>query len=123
FGDMKNCYAQSGRRPSMPACNTARWIAVAIMLVLGSARFSAAQTTVNIVHPPILIQAKSKSTVVGLVPAQIRHAYGFDKIQNRGAGQMIAVVDAFDHRYIEDDLAVFNMTFGLPPCATANGCF
>ena len=59
----------------------------------------------------------------GLTPAQVRRAYGFEQLTNGGAGQMIAVVAAFDQPYIEEDLAVFSQTFNLPECTTANGCF
>jgi subtilase family serine protease len=56
-------------------------------------------------------------------PTQIRHAYGFDKVTNQGAGQTIGIVDAYDDANAETDLAVFSKKFGLPACSTANGCF
>jgi subtilase family serine protease len=56
-------------------------------------------------------------------PAQIRHAYGFDLVANQGAGQTIAVIDAYDDANIESDLATFSTQFGLPACASATGCF
>jgi len=56
-------------------------------------------------------------------PAQVRHAYGFDRIVNQGAGQMIGIVDAYDDPSAEADLAVFNAQFGLPACTSSNGCF
>jgi hypothetical protein len=37
--------------------------------------------------------------------------------------QTIAMVDAYDDPTIESDLGVYNSTFGLPSCTTANGCF
>lgn len=40
-----------------------------------------------------------------------------------GAGQTIAVVDAYDDPSAETDLAVYRAEYGLPPCTTANGCF
>ena len=40
-----------------------------------------------------------------------------------GAGQTIAVVDAFDDPTAEADLSVYRQTYGLPACTTANGCF
>ncbi len=40
-----------------------------------------------------------------------------------GAGQTIAIVDAYDDGNAESDLAVYRSQFGLPPCTTANGCF
>jgi len=58
-----------------------------------------------------------------LVPAKIRHAYGFDQIANQGAGQVIGIVDAYDDAKAEADLGVFSKEFGLVACTTANGCF
>ncbi len=40
-----------------------------------------------------------------------------------GAGQTVALVDAFDNPNAEADLAVYRRTFGLPACTTASGCF
>jgi subtilase family serine protease len=51
----------------------------------------------------------------GYTPTQIRHAYGFDKqTGNGGAGQTIAIVDAYDSPNIQADLDVFSSKFGLP---------
>jgi hypothetical protein len=52
-------------------------------------------------------------------PAQISHAYGFDQIQGNGAGQTIAIVDAYDNPNIFHDLDVFDNTFGLPGPASS----
>ena len=57
------------------------------------------------------------------IPSQIRHAYGFDLIANEGAGQTIAVVDAYDDANAENDLGVFSRQFNLPACTSSNGCF
>jgi len=61
---------------------------------------------------------------VGYTPAQIRHAYGFDQImfggvQGNGAGQTIAIVDAYNDPNIFKDLDVFDSTFGLPGPASS----
>src|SRR6202008_894247 len=72
------------------------------------------------IHP---LPAVTLTTPYGFTPAQIRHAYGFDQITNQGAGQIIAIIDAYDDPNAESDLAVFDQQFGLPPCTTANGCF
>jgi hypothetical protein len=53
----------------------------------------------------------------GYSPAQIRHAYGFDKISAQGAGQTIAIIDAFDDPTIGNDLAVFKSAFGISGCS------
>jgi subtilase family serine protease len=74
-------------------------------------------------RPPIHVRGNATTGPTGLSPAQIRHAYGFDQIANLGAGQTLAIVDAFDDPNIESDLSVFNSTLLLPACTTANGCF
>ncbi len=57
----------------------------------------------------------------GYTPQQIAKAYGFNlvsfnngTIPGNGAGQTIAIVDAFDDPTIVADLGVFDTTFGLP---------
>lgn len=40
-----------------------------------------------------------------------------------GAGQTVAIVDAYDDPTAEADLGVYRKQYGLPPCTTANGCF
>lgn len=61
-------------------------------------------------------------TAVGLSPAQVRHAYGFDKVSFQvaghtiagdGSGQTIAVVDAYDDPNVYTDLRSFDHQFGL----------
>jgi subtilase family serine protease len=54
-------------------------------------------------------------------PAQISHAYGLDQIKplagnvpDNGAGQTIAIVDAYDDPTIRNDLQTFDSQFGLP---------
>ena len=55
-------------------------------------------------------------------PAYLQSAYNAPSATN-GAGQTVAIVDAYDAPNAEADLAVYRSTFGLPPCTTANGCF
>jgi subtilase family serine protease len=75
-------------------------------------------------RPPFHIKpGVSTATPIGLAPAAVRHAYGFDEISNQGEGMVIAIIDAYDHPNIESDLGVFSSTFGLPSCTTPNGCF
>ncbi len=63
------------------------------------------------------------SSVQGFTPAEIRKAYNFDSISGTGAGQTIAIVDAFNDPNIAADLAVFDNKFGLaaPPSLTVVG--
>src|SRR5262249_55381765 len=49
----------------------------------------------------------------GLAPATIKSAYGFPTSAAAGAGQTIAIVDAYDDPSAESDLGVFNSTFSL----------
>jgi subtilase family serine protease len=97
-------------------------ILLALLIVTANASFAHAQAATQ-VHPFFLAQGAGKKSVVGYSPSQIRRGYGFDQIRAQGSGQTIAIVDAFDHPNIEQDLAVFNSSFNLPACTTANGCF
>ncbi len=54
-------------------------------------------------------------------PAYLRSAYGVPA--NAGAGQTVAVVDAFDDPNAEADMAVYRQRWGLPACDAASGCF
>jgi subtilase family serine protease len=56
----------------------------------------------------------------GYGPADLQAAYG---LSSGGFGQTIAIVDAYDHPYVENDLKVYRAQFGLPPCTSASGCF
>jgi subtilase family serine protease len=58
----------------------------------------------------------------GLGPADLQSAYKLPP-GSAGAGQTVAIIDAFDDPKAEADLAVYRSQFGLPPCTTANGCF
>jgi alpha-tubulin suppressor-like RCC1 family protein len=55
-------------------------------------------------------------------PAYLQSAYNAPSATN-GAGQTVAIVDAFDDPHVESDLAIYRAHYGLPPCTTANGCF
>ena len=65
----------------------------------------------------------STPPTTAFAPSQIRHAYGFDLVTNQGAGQTIALVDAYDDANAANDLAVFSKQFNLPACTAASGCF
>ena len=64
----------------------------------------------------------SPNTINGYHPADLVDAYKLPS-STAGAGQTIAIVDAFDDPNAESDMAVYRSTFGLPDCSTANGCF
>jgi hypothetical protein len=56
----------------------------------------------------------------GLTPASIQNAYGFNQIADKGTGQTIAIITAFNDPKIQADLAAFDKQFGLsaPPSFT-----
>lgn len=51
----------------------------------------------------------------GYTPEQIRHAYGFDKIQATGENQVVAVVVPLGNPHVLQDVMEFDTTFHLPP--------
>ena len=55
-------------------------------------------TDSNLASPP----------TTAFAPAQIRRAYGFDRVSNEGARQVIGIVDAYDDPKAEADLGVFS---------------
>jgi subtilase family serine protease len=57
----------------------------------------------------------------GFGPAQLQAAYGLSTSPDAGAGQTIAIVDAFDDPDISTQLAAFDTAFDLPACAAS--CF
>jgi subtilase family serine protease len=67
------------------------------------------------------VVATTTSGIEGFTPSQIARAYEFDKISfadstvpASGAGQTIAIVDAYNDPKITTDLGVFDSQFGLP---------
>jgi Carboxypeptidase regulatory-like domain/Kelch motif len=57
----------------------------------------------------------------GYGPGDLRSAYNLPA--DGGAGQTIAIVDAYDDPTAEADLAVYRAQFGVPACTAADGCF
>ncbi|MFX3616814.1 MAG: S8 family serine peptidase [Sporolactobacillus sp.] len=58
------------------------------------------------------IKAKAVSSV--LTPSQIKSAYGINLLSATGAGQTIAIVDAYGSPTIKADLTTFDQQYGLP---------
>ena len=67
-------------------------------------------------------QFHPNSGPAGYHPADLQSAYELPS-SSAGAGQTIAIVDAFDDPNAESDLGVYRSTFGLSACTTGNGCF
>jgi len=47
-------------------------------------------------------------------PQQLIHAYGFNKFHNRGLGETIVIIDAFQSPTLLQDIQLEDSTFGLP---------
>jgi subtilase family serine protease len=57
-------------------------------------------------------------------PAFLQNVYDLTYLsQTAGAGDTVAIVDAYDDATAESDLATYRANYGLPACTTANGCF
>ncbi|MES1213331.1 MAG: hypothetical protein ABUL64_01980, partial [Singulisphaera sp.] len=80
----------------------------------------AAYPTVEIYRPAGQSQPNGTAGPTGYGPAQIAHAYGYDQILfaagivGTGAGQTIAIVDAYDTPTILHDLQAFDAFYGIP---------
>src|SRR6516225_7600401 len=106
-------------------CNICRQLPVlALIAALFIPNLARAQGR-EIVTPDVVAQGTPQKNAVGLTPAQIRRAYGFDLIlnptqlapaimYNQGAGQTIAIVNAFHDPTATQDLNTFISQFNLP---------
>src|SRR5205807_2387787 len=65
------------------------------------------------VRPPLYINLTPAASTY-YTPSQIRHAYGFDQLTSTGAGQKIAIVDAYGNGNIQSDLNTFCSQYNLP---------
>jgi subtilase family serine protease len=67
-------------------------------------------------------QPQATATPSGYAPADLQSAY---KLSSgvAGAGQTVAIVDAYDDPNAASNLATYRAQFGLPACTTTNGCF
>ncbi len=66
----------------------------------------------------------SSPTPAGYGPGQLWSAYDLAAAAAEdGAGQTVALIDAYDYPSAEADLAVYRSQYGLPACTTANQCF
>src|SRR5512144_1754872 len=58
-----------------------------------------------------ILNPRASSSPTGLSPAQIKAAYGYSADMTAGAGQVIAIVDAYDDPTAERDLGVFSQQY------------
>jgi subtilase family serine protease len=116
--------ATSGLLAAMPAQAAGHGVtwsrACAVDLTPGHAYCNALHVTSTVEH----VNAKGvtpNATPSGYGPSDLLSAYSLPA--NGGAGQTVAIVDAYDDPNAESDLATYRSQYGLPACTTANGCF
>ena len=69
----------------------------------------------KVANSMIKIHRNATSTYVnGYTVSQIKSAYGIDKLAKDGAGETIAIVDAYGDPNIKSDLKAFDSQFNLP---------
>ncbi len=66
-----------------------------------------------VMHPNLTLVPAATTGFQGYTPSQIQQAYGFNQVSGNGAGQTIAIVDAYRDPNIAADLHVFDQKFGL----------
>ncbi|MFF0017826.1 peptidase S8 [Streptomyces sp. NPDC005374] len=99
------------------ACN-------ALRVTGGTTAFMEKQAAQKGVSPATVKPDAAAATPTGYGPTDLRSAYGLTAASaNNGAGQTIAIVDAYDDPNAEADLATYRSYYGLSACTTANGCF
>jgi hypothetical protein len=81
----------------------------------------------EVLRAPRGVSEATKCTVneeAGYSACNIQNAYKLTTLSSsKGAGETIAVVDAFDDPSAASDLAFYRKTDGLPACTVGNGCF
>ena len=95
-------------------------IALSTAVALAPCAFAQGQGALNRptnweAHPPLHVRPNASVSPVGYVPSQIRRAYGVDLLAAGGAGQTIAIVDAYGSPTAQSDLNKFSSQFGLAP--------
>ena len=102
-------------------------IVVCAVVAAGSAAWADGVAVPNYIATPTVIGPNNAGGVAPFRPSEIAHAYGFDTVRfnggtvvGDGAGQTIAIVDAYDNPNVAADLAYFDTQWGLaaPPSFT-----
>ncbi|MFE0458397.1 peptidase S8 [Kitasatospora sp. NPDC058965] len=96
------------------------WVRSCATLAKGDTMACHALQVTNAVQHVNALGVTPNATPAGFGPADLRSAYN---LPAGGAGQTVAIVDAYNDPNAESDLAVYRSQYGLPACTTANGCF
>jgi subtilase family serine protease len=109
--------AASGADARKPGASGKRHRAVCSVAAPGQARCMA-----EVVVDDATGDAVAQAAPFGFGPADLASAYALPSA-TAGAGQTVAIVDAYNNPNAEADLATYRAQYGLPACTTANGCF
>ncbi len=97
-----------------PASTSRRRIRLELEGLETRALLSATGLSVPSATPQFTVTPLAQVASAPYTPTQVRHAYGFDKLPYNGAGETIAIVDAYDDPKIQSDLHTFDGALGLP---------
>src|SRR5665213_1547900 len=116
-------FSRKNKTPTAKKDRAPRFNAAAIESLESRRLLSAAVATVQ--YDSKILRSSLSSNIQGYTPSEIRQAYGFDSVAfstgssttANGAGQTIAIIDAYNDPNIVSDLGVFDSQFGLgaPP--------
>ncbi|MFE7278206.1 peptidase S8 [Streptomyces sp. NPDC057623] len=96
----------------------------ALRVTSGTTAFQEEQAAKKGVEPATIKPNADSSTPTGYGPSDLQSAYGLTSAAAAdGAGETIAIVDAYDDPNAESDLATYRDHYGLSECTTDNGCF
>ena len=122
FQDVNNSKALTFSGNAMQGITGTIYAPSAPLAESGNAQIGSATNPVSIVVDTLTISGNAIANALSLsspegtvayTPAQIRAAYGVDKLTLDGTGQTIAIVDAYDNPEIFPALDAFDNQFGL----------
>jgi subtilase family serine protease len=114
MNDVGNSAAPSAAPTLTSAASTQPSAAGAAGAAADAGGFAAPLSKANKVATPDKIHSDAANGAAPFSPAQVQQAYGFNLVSNKGAGQTIYIVDAFNDPNIAKDLATFDTQWGLP---------
>jgi subtilase family serine protease len=97
------------------------WVhSCAVVHTAGQAACNALRVTSTTEHVHAL-GVTANATPSGFGPSSLLSAYNLPA--DGGAGQTVAIVDAYNDPNAAADMAVYRSQYGLPACTVASGCF
>jgi subtilase family serine protease len=114
--------AQAAADPNTGVSHGVSWARTcALPVTAGTAACNALRITSN-THEHLAAKGVTpNATPSGYGPSDLLSAYNL--AANGGAGQTVAIVDAYNDPNAAADMAVYRSQYGLPACTVASGCF